>query len=332
MNECLVSVIIPSYNASLVLTQTIASVLNQSFSDFEVVIIDDGSTDNTEEVVHKIQSRDNRIVYFKQDNKGSTSARNLGWQRAKGKYICFLDSDDSLPQNALLQMYNEAKSKDLDILITSNYLCCNGQITTKINKNSINRMSILEDSLNGKIGIGPWGRIFKRNLYTPEAFNLSKLAFKNEDLFMNVVLILRSQKIEVREDIYSYNYTVGSSISVSRRQLSEKGFNELIDKLHKVLVNADVFDSRIKAIYLKYCYGSIDSFFYMKGQRYKDKKTIDYLYSQSQGLLFSRHLKFIRQCTKSTYLSYIYILYTQFIRCIKLGSRVSKCVFHRITR
>lgn len=88
------SVVIPTYNRAGYLRKTIESVLKQSFHDFEIIVVDDGSTDNTEEVVKKIVS--NKIQYFKKENAERAAARNFGVIKSKGQYVNFLDSDDVL--------------------------------------------------------------------------------------------------------------------------------------------------------------------------------------------------------------------------------------------
>jgi glycosyltransferase involved in cell wall biosynthesis len=88
----LVSVIIPAYNASAFILETVHSVLNQSYASVEVVIINDGSTDDTEEVLNKIN--DNRVVVFHRSNHGVSASRNFGLEKAKGEYVVFFDADD----------------------------------------------------------------------------------------------------------------------------------------------------------------------------------------------------------------------------------------------
>ena len=97
-----VSIIIPTYNRSSLVKETVYSVLKQTLQDFEVLVIDDGSTDNTGQVVADI--KDNRIKYFHKNNGGVSSARNLGLKNAQGQFICFLDSDDLWPNNFLQTM------------------------------------------------------------------------------------------------------------------------------------------------------------------------------------------------------------------------------------
>ena len=103
-NKPLVSIVIPLYNKSKVVEKTISSVLNQSFYKFELIIVDDGSTDNSLELVSKIS--DERIVVFKKKNGGVSEARNFGVKKAKSDWIFLLDADDVLYENALQILFN----------------------------------------------------------------------------------------------------------------------------------------------------------------------------------------------------------------------------------
>jgi glycosyltransferase involved in cell wall biosynthesis len=91
------SVVIPLFNRANTITAVIQSVLKQSCQDFEIILVDDGSTDNPKPVIDKIA--DPRIKYFYQENAGGSKARNTGMQAAKGHYIAFLDSDDFFLKN-----------------------------------------------------------------------------------------------------------------------------------------------------------------------------------------------------------------------------------------
>lgn len=86
------SIILPTYNRATLIQKAIQSVFDQSILNWELIIVDDGSTDNTKEIINQYQ--DDRLLYFKQENQGRSSARNLGIAKSKAKWICFLDSDD----------------------------------------------------------------------------------------------------------------------------------------------------------------------------------------------------------------------------------------------
>lgn len=108
----MVSVIIPTYNNSKYIIDAINSVLSQSYTNLECIIIDDGSTDNTKEILHNfIQSK--KVFYYFQENEGVSAARNLGIEKSKGSQILFLDADDLLHNNALELLVNNIKDYDM---------------------------------------------------------------------------------------------------------------------------------------------------------------------------------------------------------------------------
>lgn len=120
----LVSVIIPTYNSARYLQETIQSVLSQSWQNFEVIVVDDGSTDNTPEILRGIRS--DKIQYFRQDNSGGPSKpRNVGIRRARGKYVAFFDSDDLMAKEKLEEAVGFLEQyPDLGLLF-SNFKVCN---------------------------------------------------------------------------------------------------------------------------------------------------------------------------------------------------------------
>lgn len=103
-----VTVIIPTYNRGYIVRQAIESILRQSFTDFEIIVVDDGSTDDTRKVIES--TGDCRIKYIYKPNGGVSSARNLGLKNASGEFVAFLDSDDFGPENYLFTMVNSLRN------------------------------------------------------------------------------------------------------------------------------------------------------------------------------------------------------------------------------
>lgn len=114
MNKNSVSVIIPTYNRAHLIKRSIMSVLNQSYSDLELIIVDDGSTDNTETVIKTIE--DKRVIYIKQTNQGACAARNNGIAHARGEFIAFQDSDDVWHENKLEQQFETIQKTGADVV------------------------------------------------------------------------------------------------------------------------------------------------------------------------------------------------------------------------
>jgi len=128
----LISIIIPTYNRANLLPRAIKSVLNQTFKNFELIIVDDGSIDNTEQVVRNFQKEDTRIRYIWQENSGAPAKpKNTGIKNAKGKFIAFLDSDDEWLVEKLgeqIELFEKSNSSNLG------FVGCNAVIIDKKNK------------------------------------------------------------------------------------------------------------------------------------------------------------------------------------------------------
>ena len=115
-NQVKISVIIPIYNSAEFLRECLDSVVNQTFQDFEVICINDGSTDNSLRILEEYAEKDSRFTVRSQENQGQSVARNHGMQLAKGEYILFVDSDDLLELNAMEYLWKEVSAQNLDIL------------------------------------------------------------------------------------------------------------------------------------------------------------------------------------------------------------------------
>lgn len=111
MTDILISIITPTYNRANLLAEAIASVLHQSYGNWELIVVDDGSTDNTREVV--LEPEDDRIQYLHQENQQAAAARNRGVSAARGEYLCFLDDDDLLLDNHLESLIEELGRSDV---------------------------------------------------------------------------------------------------------------------------------------------------------------------------------------------------------------------------
>ena len=124
----MISVIIPLYNKEQTIRQSIKSVLSQSYWDIDLIVVDDGSTDNSVSVVESID--DGRLRLIKQENAGPSAARNTGLHSAHGEWTVFLDADDELCEEALTVMHNKcALYPDADIIDFNKYIRTDGKLT-----------------------------------------------------------------------------------------------------------------------------------------------------------------------------------------------------------
>ena len=112
-----VSVIIPVYNSEKYVEKCICSVMAQTLPELEIIIINDGSIDESGKILRKLAQKDSRIILLEQENKGVAAARNLGVEKATGKYLTFVDGDDYLQEDYIEKMYSLAEKETLDSVI-----------------------------------------------------------------------------------------------------------------------------------------------------------------------------------------------------------------------
>jgi glycosyltransferase involved in cell wall biosynthesis len=146
-NNFLISVIMPAYNAEKYIRESIESVMNQTCAQWELIIVDDGSSDNTGLVVKKIAENDNRIKYFYQQNSRQGKARNLAIQNSSGKYLAFLDADDLWHPEKLFKQVNCIQEKSVDLVFSDCYVFQND-----INESS-DKMNTFKGILKGEEGL-----------------------------------------------------------------------------------------------------------------------------------------------------------------------------------
>ena len=121
-NNIKISIVMPVYKVEKYLSRAIESILNQTFKEFELFLVDDGSPDNSSFICDKYKSIDNRIIVIHKQNEGAHIARNICIKKAIGKYICFFDSDDYIENNMLYDMYHLAECNNSDLVISGFYI------------------------------------------------------------------------------------------------------------------------------------------------------------------------------------------------------------------
>lgn len=115
----MVSIIVPVYNAEKYLAKTIESILGQTYADIEIILVNDGSTDSSNEIITQYKKTDNRIVHIDSENHGAPYARNLGIECARGEYVLFFDADDMMRSNAVEVLYDTITAANADLAIGS---------------------------------------------------------------------------------------------------------------------------------------------------------------------------------------------------------------------
>ena len=162
----MISIITPAYNAEKYIAETINSVLNQIYTDWELIIVDDGSKDNTAEIVKQFCEKDNRISYYSKENSGVSDTRNLGMSLAKGKYIALLDADDMWNNDKLSIVNSVFNKEDIDWVYSD---VIDIFESGKKKEKELNKTGNILDSIllwDGRALTAPSGIVFRRQCYT----------------------------------------------------------------------------------------------------------------------------------------------------------------------
>ena len=207
MNE-LVSVIIPVYNARKTIKQCVNSILDSSYTNFEILMIDDGSDKDTANECDQIALLDARIKVVHQENRGVSSARNCGIEKAKGNFITFVDADDSIDSDLLESMMNIMEQEQADIVVTGHRECYDdGSFKERFcgkKKQVRHGAEILTDFfITNNISWTVWAKLYKKSIIDDVRFKVGKHIA--EDMYFNYE-VLKNAKTVVEYGFPGYNY------------------------------------------------------------------------------------------------------------------------------
>ena len=232
-----ITVIVLVYNVENYLDKCLDSLVNQTYKNLEIIVINDGSTDNSGIICQEYAQKDNRIVYIEKENGGQSEARNMGLDRITGSYVTFVDSDDWVELNYVENLYKKITEYQADIAV-GNYYSFNeaeGMYYFHIFGDSYyekvyDNVSIFENlyesqEMKSFALISVWGKLYKANLVNHLRFDIGKLG---EDGYLNQKIYLLAEKtIYLNKGLYAYRQREGSS----SRIWTEKWMHALVDAM-----------------------------------------------------------------------------------------------------
>lgn len=219
----LISVIVPVYNVSNYLEKCINSIFNQTYANYELILIDDGSTDGSGELCDDLSSEDPRVVCIHKNNGGLSSARNAGLNICKGDYITFVDSDDMISPNALTIMVDCALKTRSDIVATSKFISFYENDlfpvpSTIQRERSLDAETALQEIICRDTRWEAWGHLFQASLWGTKRFPEGKLY---EDLATIPYILASAEKTTILDcPIYYYRQRPGSIMRQSESRVS----------------------------------------------------------------------------------------------------------------
>ena len=232
-----ITVIVPVYNIENYLNKCLDSILKQTYQNLEIIVVNDGSTDNSGEICQEYAQKDSRIIYIEKENGGQSEARNMGLDRMTGSYVTFVDSDDWVELDYVENLYKKITEYQADIAV-GNYYSFNeaeGMYYFHIFGDSCyekvyDNVSIFENlyesqEMKSFALISVWGKLYKADLLKHLRFDIGKLG---EDGYLNQKIYLLAEKtIYLNKGLYAYRQREGSS----SRIWTEKWMHALVDAM-----------------------------------------------------------------------------------------------------
>lgn len=262
MNGEQISVIVPAYNNGPWLPRCLDSILAQTYENLEIILVDDGSSDDTYAIMESYAARDSRIRAIHKENGGATSARLTGAAAATGRWIGFVDGDDEIEPYMFERLLKNAHTYDVDISHCGfTQILPDGRVIYHHNSGEIrqqDRITALRDLLRSdRVEPGLWNKLYNRELFHGLEEKMDFSIRINEDLLMNYYLFSQA-KTAVWEDVCPYRY-IARIGSVSRRKMNEyKTFDpirvrQIIQDQCPAELKEDAFRSKVSMIL--YAYG-----------------------------------------------------------------------------
>lgn len=276
MNNNLISVIVPVYNLENYIERCLKSIQNQTYSNIEIIVVDDGSIDDSWNVINRIAKEDNRVIPIHKENGGVSSARILGLVNANGEWIGFVDGDDEIEEDMYEVLMNNAFEYDADISHCGYKMIFNdGRINsfydTKVKKIQDNTTGVIDLLEGDLIEPGLCNKLYKKSLF--EDIELDTNIKINEDLLLNYYLFKNSQ-LSIFEDLTKYHYLIRDN-SASRGKLNDYKIYDPIRVKEVILNDADdEYKSTAQKVFLRTLIYVYNSLILNEDDFIKDKKKI----------------------------------------------------------
>lgn len=231
----MISIIVPVYKVENYLHRCIDSILSQSFTDFELILVDDGSPDNCGKICDEYAQKDNRVRVFHKSNGGVSSARNLGLDNAKGEWIAFIDSDDFVENGYLEELLSYETNTSADIITSIKILDSTNNSVTLQRK----EFGLLFSIYKFEKFCPPWGKLLRKDIISNNNLKFNTRVHLGEDAMFVLSYLLNADKITLISS-NKYNYEKGRPNSLTKKinsYESELAGKEEFDRIVTQLIN-----------------------------------------------------------------------------------------------
>ena len=257
MKKIFLSFIVPAYNTSRYIGECIDSLESQNYSNYEIIIINDGSIDNTKKICEEYCKKYDNIKLINQNNKGVSYSRNLGIQEAKGEYIWFIDSDDKIKKDVLSDLKKHL-NKNIDFIVMGYYKMYRTKLKKLVNEDDKISIENIEENLilNNKIGGYIANKIYKKEILIRNKIKFDEKKTCCEDLLFNRMYIKYCKNILILNEAYYYYRQCKNSATGKLTDKNLISMNKVYEEIFDCTENENVrihigYDYYFNAIRLK---------------------------------------------------------------------------------
>jgi glycosyltransferase involved in cell wall biosynthesis len=320
----LISVIVPVYNVEKYLRKCIDSILSQTYTNLEIILVDDGSVDNSDKICDEYKEKDSRIVVIHKENGGASSARNVGLDMAHGEYIGFIDSDDYIDSDMYEELYKNMQDNNADLSICGILNLYQG-IEPKRNipdKKVMLAAGAIKLMLTG-LTVSPCNKLFKRKLFKDIRYPTGKTA---EDAFILIEILLKCDIVAFTSEEKYYYVHRGNSITTRKYHKSDDDVIEAWEKNYKLISEncPELASYAISRVCWAYLY-VLDKVVYadMEKECYRTNEIIKFIKNHIRDILNAE----IFSIKKKVMVLFLYVSLHLYKRCIKYSLNVKRKVF-----
>lgn len=348
MHSPYISFIVPVYNASRTLEHCIKSLLTQTYDNFEIVLVDDGSVDDSSKICDDFAQKENRVVVYHQENAGVSAARNKGLELACGKYVAFVDADDWIDSNVCETFVKACEKQDYDLFCFSAiYSSQKKDVLSLLLPGDVELFSQKQKeellckmmtpwapwysfNCNTRFAGSVWAKFYRAEVLKNSDIRFSLETIVSEDVLFNVLSFDSFDKIGYSTKAF-YHYRVQDDSAQNRyRPNSMKYFGFVIDQIQQWLEEKRK-DLNVKdcanTLFVHYLFGALKEDYFHKNNPNKT-----FASSELKEVLSQEKYKSVLENVKSEYFTLserilVRLLRHKMVRCIKLLMKIYNCFF-----
>lgn len=317
-----ISVIVPVYNGEKYIRECLDSIFSQTFTDFEIIIVDDGSTDNTFDILTELSVKCNNLSIIRQENKGVSCARNTGIKHAKGKYLCFIDSDDYIKNNFLEELTEVVREKNVDWVLSGNIEFDDKKVSKKLilpeKEYVLSKEIDCLQFFNLSLLTAPFAKLYRRDIIINNNLLFNEKISYAEDREFNTYYAQNVQNVKSISYI-GYYYRTDSINSLSKKKRSYKFKYDLFywELLKNNFICRNHCSNEVNAFLVNVLYHSVNDNIKLLAESYSPKE-MNSILSDVVSYIDKKYLKRYWGLIKANAIQKYLILYIPLVVLLKI--------------